>query len=145
MKSFFFIYLFSYLISFSQHPVKWSINYSQDKNKVVFNAEIDSNWHLYAVDVPSPTQGPLPTIIEFKEEKNYLLKGKIYQEKPIIKYDKGFGINVAYYLNKTIFYQKIKPLSKSFEIQGDIKYMTCNETECLALEKVFSVKVNRLD
>ena len=106
MKSFFFIYLFSYLISFSQHPVKWSINYSQDKNKVVFNAEIDSNWHLYAVDVPSPNKGPLPTIIEFKEEKNYLLKGKIYQEKPIIKYDKGFGINVAYYLNKTIFYQK---------------------------------------
>lgn len=146
MKSFYlFFYLFIYLVSFSQNPVKWNINYSQDKNKVVFNAKIDSNWHLYAVNVPFPNQGPLPTIIEFKKQKNYLLKGKISQEKPITKYDKGFGTDVAYYENKTSFFQKIKPLTNSFEIQGAVKYMACNNSKCLSLERVFSIKVNHQD
>jgi len=146
MKSFYlFIYLFIYLFSFSQAPVKWTINYSPEKNRIVFNAVIDSNWHLYAVDVPYPDEGPLPTIIEFEKQKNYLLKGKVFQERPITKYDKGFGINVAYYENKTSFYQKIKPLANSFEISGIVKYMACNHSQCLALERVFSVKVNRQD
>ena len=146
MKSFYlFIYLFIYLFSFSQAPVKWTINYSTEKNRIVFNAVIDSNWHLYAVDVPYPDEGPLPTIIDFEKQKNYLLKGKVFQERPITKYDKGFGINVAYYENKTSFYQKIKPLANSFEISGIVKYMACNHSQCLALGRVFSVKVNRQD
>tara|TARA_B110001452_G_scaffold126432_1_gene104999 strand:+ start:230 stop:670 length:441 start_codon:yes stop_codon:yes gene_type:complete len=146
MKSFFlFLYIFICLISFSQAPVNWIINYSPDKNKVVFNAEIDSNWHLYAVNVPLPDEGPLPTIIEFEKQKNYLLKGKVFQEKPITKYDKGFGINVAFYINKTSFYQKIKPLKSSFEIRGVIKYMVCDDSQCLALERVFYVNVNHQD
>ena len=140
-----FIYLFIYLFSFSQNPVKWNIKYSPDKNKIVFNAIIDSNWHLYALDVPHPDKGPLPTIVEFEKQKNYLLKGKVFQEKPIIRYDKGFGINVAYYENQTSFYQKIKPLENSFEISGVVKYMVCDDSQCLALEKVFNVKVNRQD
>ncbi|MCH1612685.1 MAG: hypothetical protein L7S72_05245 [Flavobacteriales bacterium] len=146
MKSFYlFIYFFIYIVSFSQVPVKWTINYYPDKNRVVFNAIIDSNWHLYAVDVPYPDEGPLPTIMEFEKQNNYILKGKVFQEKPITKYDKGFGINVAYYENQTSFYQKIKPLASSFEIAGVVKYMACDHSQCLALEKVFSVKVNRQD
>ena len=146
MKSFYlFIYSFIYIVSFSQVPVKWTINYYPDKKRVVFNAIIDSNWHLYAVDVPYPGEGPLPTIMEFKKQENYLLKGKVFQEKPITKYDKGFGINVAYYENKTSFYQKIKPLANSFEISGIVKYMACDYSQCLALERVFSVKVNHQD
>ena len=146
MKSFYlFIYSFIYIVSFSQVPVKWTINYYPDKNRVVFNAIIDSNWHLYAVDVPYPDEGPLPTIMEFEKQNNYILKGKVFQEKPITKYDKGFGINVAYYENQTSFYQKIKPLASSFEIAGFVKYMACDHSQCLALEKVFSVKVNRQD
>jgi thiol:disulfide interchange protein DsbD len=140
-----FIYLFIYLFSFSQTPVKWNIKYSPDKNKIVFNAIIDSNWHLYALDVPHPDKGPLPTIVEFEKQKNYLLKGKVFQEKPIIRYDKGFGINVAYYENQTSFYQKIKPLENSFEITGVVKYMACDHSQCLALDKVFIVKVNHQD
>ena len=75
MRSIFlFIAFFNYLISFSQNPVNWNISYN--KNTVVFSAEIDSNWHLYAVDVPFPNQGPLPTIVEFKKLilKPYLVK-----------------------------------------------------------------------
>lgn len=140
-----FIYLFIYLFSFSQTPVKWNIKYSPDKNKIVFNAIIDSNWHLYALDVPHPDEGPLPTIVEFEKQKNYLLKGKVLQERPITKYDKGFGTKVAYYKNKTSFYQKIKPLKSSFEISGVVKYMTCNDSRCLALEKEFNVAINHQD
>ena len=146
MKSFYLIInLFIFQVSFSQQPVKWTINYSSEKNIVIFNAVIDSNWHLYAVNVPFPNEGPLPTIIEFEKQKNYSLKGKVFQEKPITKYDKGFGTKVAYYQNKTSFYQKIKPLKSSFKIRGVVKYMTCDDSKCLALEKVFSVEINHQD
>jgi hypothetical protein len=146
MKSFYsIIYLFIYQISFSQHPVSWTINYSPKKNIVIFNATIDSNWHLYAVNVPFPNEGPLPTIIEFKKQKNYLLKGEVFQERPITKYDKGFGTKVAYYKNKTSFYQKIEPLGSSFKISGVVKYMACDDSQCLSLEKVFSMAINRQD
>jgi len=146
MKSFYLIInLFIFQISFSQQPVKWTINYSLEKNIVIFNAVIDSNWHLYAVNVPFPNEGPLPTIIEFEKQKNYSLKGKVLQEKPITKYDKGFGTKVAYYKNKTSFYQKIKPLKNSFKIRGVVKYMTCNDSRCLALEKEFNIAINRQD
>ncbi|MBL6872258.1 MAG: sugar transporter, partial [Flavobacteriales bacterium] len=60
-------------------------------------------------------------------------------------YDKSFGINVAYYEERTKFYQKIKPLSDSFKIQGVIKYMACNENKCLTLDFEFEVAVNRQD
>lgn len=146
MKSFYsIIYLFIYQVSFSQHPVNWTINYSPQKKIVIFNAIIDSNWHLYAVNVPFPNEGPLPTIIEFEKQKNYLLKGKVLQERPITKYDKGFGTKVAYYKNKTSFYQKIKPLKSSFEISGVVKYMVCDNSQCLALEKEFNMAFNHQD
>ena len=146
MKSFYsIIYLFIYQVSFSQHPVNWTINYSPQKKIVIFNATIDSNWHLYAVNVPFPNEGPLPTIIEFEKQKNYLLKGKVFQERPITKYDKGFGTKVAYYKNKTSFYQKIKPLNSSFEISGVVKYMVCDNSQCLALEKEFNMAFNHQD
>ena len=146
MKSFYsIIYLFIYQVSFSQHPVNWTINYSPQKKIVIFNATIDSNWHLYAVNVPFPNEGPLPTIIEFEKQKNYLLKGKVFQERPITKYDKGFGTKVAYYKNKTSFYQKIKPLKSSFEISGVVKYMVCDNSQCLALEKEFNMAFNHQD
>ena len=146
MKSFYsIIYLFIYQVSFSQHPVNWTINYSPQKKIVIFNATIDSNWHLYAVNVPFPNEGPLPTIIEFEKQNNYSLKGKVFQEKPITKYDKGFGTKVAYYKNKTSFYQKIKPLKSSFEISGVVKYMVCDNSQCLALEKEFNMAFNHQD
>jgi thiol:disulfide interchange protein DsbD len=146
VRSFYLIInLFIFQVSFSQHPVKWTINYSPEKNIVIFNAVIDSNWHLYAVNVPFPNEGPLPTIIEFEKQKNYSLKGKVFQEKPITKYDKGFGTKVAYYQNKTSFYQKIKPLKSSFKISGVVKYMACDDSKCLALERVFSMEINHQD
>ena len=146
MKSFYsIIYIFICQVSFSQQPVNWAINCSPKKNIVIFNATIDSNWHLYAVNVPFPNEGPLPTIIEFEKQKNYLLKGKVFQERPIIKYDKGFGTKVAYYKNKTSFYQKIKPLKSSFEISGVVKYMACDHNQCLALEKEFNIAINHQD
>ena len=84
-----FIYLFIYLFSFSQTPVKWNIKYSPDKNKIVFNAVIDSSWHLYALDVPHPDEGPLPTIVEFEKQKNYLLKGKFFKKNQLLGTIKG--------------------------------------------------------
>ena len=145
MKSTFlfgFIFLIHSII-ISQNPIKWTVDYTTQL--ITFIAEIEKDWHLYAVKVPYPNEGPLPTLFEFKESDNFKKKGKTSQEKPNIKYDKSFGIDVAYYEERTKFYQKIKPLSDSFKIQGVIKYMTCNENKCLALDFEFDIAVNRQD
>ena len=51
MKSFYsIIYLFIYQVSFSQHPVNWTINYSPQKKIVIFNATIERSPGLFNVN-----------------------------------------------------------------------------------------------
>ena len=92
---------------FSQSPVNWETQYKKEENKIIFDAIIDNGWHLYAVNVPVPNEGPLPTIFEFHSNSSYSIIGEIQQEKPKIKFDKGFGVKIAYYENKARFIQQI--------------------------------------
>jgi thiol:disulfide interchange protein DsbD len=136
------IYSFSVI---SQNPVNWETNYDKFKETITFSAEIESDWHLYAVYVPSPNDGPLPTVFSFEENINYTLIDSIQQLKPKIIYDKNFGLELAYYERKTSFYQKIKTQKKSFIISGNINYMTCNENMCIPYDFAFEIKINLQD
>ena len=81
----------------AQKTVKWSTSFDETKQQVNFNAKIEKGWHLYAIYVPLPDDGPLPTIIKYKTVKGVNLIDSIIQEKTIIFYDKNFGMNLAYY------------------------------------------------
>ena len=50
----------------AQKTVKWSTSFDETKQQVNFNAKIEKGWHLYAIYVPLPDDGPLPTIIKYK-------------------------------------------------------------------------------
>ena len=134
-----------YFPYFSQSPVTWETQYNIKENKIIFDAIIDKGWHLYAVNVPVPNEGPLPTIFEFHTNSSYSIIGELKQEKPKIKFDKGFGVKIAYYENKTRFTQKIIAKLDSSEVSGEIKFMTCNEEKCLPFNYKFLVKINHQD
>jgi hypothetical protein len=126
----------------SQNPISWDIQYNKEENKINFDANIDKGWHLYAVNVPEPNEGPLPTIFEFYANSSYLISGKIEQGKPHMKFDKDFGVKIAYYRNKARFSQKIITELVSSEVSGEIKFMTCNKEKCLPFSHKFTVKIN---
>ena len=89
--------------------------------------------------------GPLPTLFNFNESKKYRLIDSIVQQQPKIEYDNNFGVDLAFYENKSIFYQKIEPIKNKIKISGNISYMTCNESMCIPYDLPFEIKVNLQD
>ena len=111
---------------------------------ISFNASIEKDWHLYAVYVPNPNEGPLPTVFKYKPSNNYALKDSIVQEFPITYFDDDFGVEVSYYKNTALFKQKINILKNTmFRIEGSISYMCCNAQTCIPLEKQFTITANQ--
>ena len=130
---------------FSQNPISWEIIYENSRSEILFNAVIKNGWHLYAVNVPDPNQGPLPTKFNFNENKNYSIVEKIKQENPIKEFDKEFGVKIAYYKNQTQFIQPILSTESRFKLSGAIEYMTCNEEKCLPFNYKFEILINHQD
>lgn len=125
--------------------MKWDISFEERENLIAFKATILEGWHLYAVYLPNPNQGPLPTLFNFNESKKYRLIDSIVQQQPKIEYDNNFGVDLAFYENKSIFYQKIEPIKNKIKISGNISYMTCNESMCIPYGLPFEIKVNLQD
>ena len=126
----------------AQKTVKWSTSFDETKEQVNFNAKIEKGWHLYAIYVPQPDDGPLPTIIKYKTVKGVNLIDSLIQEKPIIYYDKNFGMNLAYYEDSTSFKQKVEFNQKKGKINGVIDYMTCNDKMCIPYNWSFEIKLS---
>ena len=127
--------------NYSQTPVSWKIEQSQLKSSVIFTATIDSSWHLYAVNVPNPDQGPLPTEFNFSKSDNYTLIGEVQEENPISVFDYNFGVQVSYFEKKARFEQAIKLLSENVELTVDIAYMVCNESMCIPFNDSFQINL----
>ena len=140
-----FLLIFYSFFIHGQNPVNWKVNYDASKEIINFSAEIETDWHLYAVYVPFPNDGPLPTVFSFEENDNYNLIDSIKQSKPKITYDKNFGVELAYYENNATFYQKINILNTNFTISGNINYMTCNENMCIPYDYPFEINLNPQD
>ncbi|MAP01839.1 MAG: hypothetical protein CMD01_03365 [Flavobacteriales bacterium] len=134
-------FCFCCLISFSQTPVTWDIKQNNNNSSIEINATIDSTWHLYAVNVPNPNEGPLPTEFHFSENSNYQLVGEIKEGNPISLYDHNFGVQVSYFEKKASFEQKIKVFSDNVELKLEIAYMVCNESMCIPFNDFFTINL----
>ncbi len=140
------LFFLSFLISgmtIAQHnPVTFEM--SQTDDTIVFHANIETGWHLYAVNLPDPTGGPLPTEIVFEMSENFKLIGDLTESKGHTEIDDAFGIEVTYFENSAYFKQRIEKLSsaKNIEVKGNIYYMVCNDEMCIPLERAFSITIN---
>ncbi|WP_183559786.1 protein-disulfide reductase DsbD domain-containing protein [Mucilaginibacter sp. SP1R1] len=124
-------------------PVKWSYAAKKTGNNdaVVFiKATIDKGWHIYSQNIADG--GPAKTEFTFNASPAYSLNGVTAEPKPISKYEKSFSMNVSYFEGTVIFQQKIKLKDAQAAISGTVKFMVCNDKQCLPPDDVeFNIAV----
>jgi len=129
-------------ISFAQapNPVKWNNKVEQHgtETTLVFNADIESGWHIYSQFTPDG--GPLPTVFTFEENGCYQLVDKAAEPKAHEEFDSTFGVKVLTLDGKPAFTQKIKLKSTPCTIKGRVEGMVCKES-CIMFDNDFSFTV----
>ncbi|HSK73306.1 MAG TPA: protein-disulfide reductase DsbD domain-containing protein, partial [Pyrinomonadaceae bacterium] len=115
------IFLFS-VFAFSQNPTKWSLESdakgktlkTKENFKAAVKAEIEGDWHLYALE--QPAGGPIATTIKVTEAKPFQINGEISAPKPITEFDPNFQIDTKFYKKQAEF---IIPLQATSETSAD--------------------------
>jgi hypothetical protein len=125
------------------HPVKWSYaaKITGPNEAVVFlKAIIDEGWHIYSAY--QKDGGPVKTSFVFVPSVGYSLNGAVSEPQPITKYEKAFEMDVSYFENQVIFQQKVHLKGSQATVKGSLKFMVCNDRQCLPPETVaFSIPV----
>ncbi len=140
MRSFFTIicfFLFSNLEAQIFNPISWETSIkeiSKDTFELSITSKIETGWHLY--DLKDRENGPFPTSLDFEIPENSSLIGSLEFQKPIVKYDSIFEMNVGYYKDQTTFTQKIKLLNSLDNVHVFISYMACDEKRCLPPKEI---------
>jgi len=133
------IFLFILFIGFSTQaqiydPVEWStsvekVGQSEDEYQLIFSAEIEEGWHLYAQDVPEG--GPVATTFLFQENESYDLIGNTQEEEGITLNDPVFEMRIKYFEDQAVFQQKVKLLKDTSIINVSVEFMVCDDERCL--------------
>lgn len=119
------------------HPVKWAYGAKKlnSKEAVVFiKASIDDGWHIYSVY--QKDGGPVPTSFIFPKSADYQVTGSISEPKPVTRFEQAFNMDVSFFEQEVIFRQKIRLLRSPAFVTGSLKFMCCNDHQCLAPETV---------
>ncbi len=134
MKKGFIIVFAAFLSNAAQSQVSW--NYSVNKlegnsYELHITAEVAGPWHIYSQQTPAG--GPVPTEIRFNTHPLVQLEGKTQElGKLITRHEEVFSTDVKYYDARVDFVQLVKLKAKAkTSITGSVKYMVCNDKECL--------------
>lgn len=134
MKKIFFLLLaflaFTHVNSQILNPVKWSTRVekiSETEFNLVFEGDLDPDWHLYSQFTPE--DGPIPLEIKFKEAAgNYQLIGKAVESKTKTAFNDTFGVNEIFFSDKFWVKQKVKIINlKLSSIDSEVDYQVCKE------------------
>ena len=134
-----FLILILPVLAVAQNPTKWSLE-SEAKGKslkvnenfkATLRAEVEGDWHLYALE--QPAGGPVATTIKIPEDKPFKINGEITAPPPITEFDPNFRIDTKFYKKQAEFNLPVQALS---EINGDdlavnVRFQLCNDTLCL--------------
>ena len=131
-----FLLFFISFSSFSQilNPVKWefgSEKISETEYELVFVAKIDSHWSLYSQFVEEG--GPLPTIFSFEQSDAFELVKNVVESdsNKVTQLDPVFEMVVSKYYETAVFKQRVRVKSSAFKLNGNIDYMTCDDSKCI--------------
>ena len=133
--TFTYLFLFPLLMLQGQvlEPVTWSFSTEktgENKFDIVMTAEIDNGWHLYAMDTAKG--GPIATSFTFEEPSGYALEGKpVATDKPEVKFDNSFGMDVGMHSVRAGFRQKITVTQYPATVKGFVTFMSCDDKQCL--------------
>ena len=95
------------------NPVKWKTaveKINDNEYYLVATASIEAGWKLYGQNIPP--NGPVPTSFKYTQEPIFELVGKTEESKPIVKHDKVFDMEIAYFYRQAVFKQRVKLLGE---------------------------------
>jgi thiol:disulfide interchange protein len=120
--------------------VKWNyevLSVSADEYDLVFTANCESGWHIYAQKLES-NEGPVPTRFTFEPDAAYTLNGAVSEPKPTRIYDKNFMMNIDYHGGVAKFIQKVKTSNGAKPVvKASVDFMQCNDERCLPPQMLF--------
>lgn len=122
---------------FSQGAIKWNTSVeriSDTTYELVIEADIQDNWHLYAVNQPLGDAATInPTAFEFEGEGvDFKRIDSIQEGEPITEIDRIFDEELSYFANNAVFKQKIKLLNPALKsIIGKVSYQACDDKQCI--------------
>lgn len=112
-------------------PVKWTFSVepvSADRAKLVFKANIQRGWHIYALKLKGDLG--VPTSFTFQEGAFKTL-GRVKEETPVIeKMDPSVGEVMRFFENEAVFTQLVQ-YSQATNILGSVEFMVCDDKRCL--------------
>lgn len=131
----------------AQNPVSWILESdakgknlkAEEKIKATLKAQIEGDWHLYAVE--QPNGGPFPTKITVTENLPFQLDGKTESPSAITKFDPNFNIDTKFFAKEAEFNLPLKATAdaKGDDLAINVRYQVCDDKVCLPPK---TVKVN---
>lgn len=114
-------------------PVKWEFTQTPQNDTVLllqYRAVIEPGWHLYGTELPDG--GPQPTTVTYTKAEGVELKGTLQADREgTEKYEPLFELLLTWYSGEVTFTQEARITSPDYEIEGNIRYMGCNDMTCL--------------
>lgn len=104
--------------------------------KVTLNlvAEIDSGWHVYAMEQP-PDSPVIATQISVPEDQALSLLGDVDGPEPQSKMDPTIGKKTSFYEDSATFALPLRVNKKAragkYNLELDVRYQACNDRLCL--------------
>lgn len=133
------VFLLFALPAVAQNPVSWSLE-SDAKGKILkqneafkakLKANIEGEWHLYAVE--QPEGGPFPTKITVSENLLFTINGKITSPLPITKFEPLFNIDTKFFAKSAEFNLPLIATgeAKTDDLAINVRYQVCDDKVCL--------------
>lgn len=122
------------LFTIAQDAVSWSyklIGDNTDSPAIEATAQISSGYHLYSVD--NPAGGSNPLVFYFDTEGCELVGTPQANKSYITEFDDVFEVDQHFYDGSVTFTQKLKPLSKNYKVELEIKGQACNDSGCVQI------------
>lgn len=113
--------------------VKWSFSAEEKgggKYKLNFNAQMDKGWHIYLQDCPSE-DSRTTFYVDPNNKAKYLSN---IEEKGVLT-SKLYDRLLYVYKDNVMFELEVQP-EQTGVINGQIKYLVCNDVSCLGLRYV---------
>jgi len=119
-------------------PAKWSLRVEQATAPpgatvlATLEVKLEPGWYLYSPT--TPPGGPNPTRIEV-EPAPPLAAYRVYQRKPVVKFDPNFNLDTEVYSGETAFLLELVLADDAApgpaEVRARVRYQACTEKLCL--------------
>ena len=125
------------------NPVKWTTKtekISDSEFNLIVNGSIEKDWHVYSQFTPD--DGPLPMVLNFKDQKgNFELVGKAKESPYKKQFNDVFGVDEYYFEHYVTVTQKVKIVNpKTSKIKLNLEYQVC-KTACINENKDFIFEI----